>query len=725
MSQLVGRPVPRVDGRDKVTGTARYAADQQVEGLLHAVWVLSTVASGEVRRIDTAEARALPGVVDVYTDRDLPRLDGVLEGFYFKGFVPMQDRQIRHSGQPVAVAVADTFERARDAAARVRVRYRSREPSVAIVDAEEPAFVPPPMFGEANEFSRGDVESGFASADVRLDERFAAPPHHHNPIEPHATTAVWRGDWLTLYEPSQGVVTHRDTVAAAFGLRPEQVRVVAPYLGGGFGTKGVVWPHTLITAAAARLAGRPVKMVLPRAQMYTTTGHRTEFRQRIRVGARRDGRLTAIEHDTTAQLTRTDTGIFNTSIASRTLYDCPNVVVRQRGVRLDMPTSTYTRSPDMSAHFGLETAMDELSWELGIDPVELRLRNYARVDQLTGEPFPGKRLDECYRMAAREFGWSRRNPRPGQVRDGDEYVGWGMATETHTFSFFPASALVRIQTDGSVTVGLATQDIGTGTYTIVTQVAADALDVPMGTVTTSIGDTDLPSAGISAVSATVPSVAGSVDRAARKARAEVIALAVADEESPLYGVPASRVRVREGRLFDSADPTRTDGYGDVVGRHGMTVRAVGNVANRPGHTYGAIFVEVRVHARYGNARVTRAVGAYDVGRALNPRTLRGQVIGGVSWGIGYALMENTEFDRTTGRVVNPNLSTYLVPVNADAPPQVTAMFVDKPDPGSAALGAKGFGETPITGVAPAIGNAIFHATGRRLRELPFTPDKLL
>ena len=722
--RLIGRDVARVDGRAKVTGTARYAADQPVEGLLHGFLVLSTIARGEVTSIDTDEARRGFGVVAVYTHENMPQLT-VPEGFFVQGFLPMQQARIHHNGQPVALVVAQTFEHARDAASRVRVEYRTQPPAIALVDATEDPFAPLPFHGEPNEVTRGDVHRGLAAAAVLLDAEYRSPVHHQNPIEPHATTSVWDGNRVTVYESAQGVNATRAMVAAACRVPEENVRVISPYLGGGFGAKGLVWPHTLLTAAVARDLRRPVRTVLTRAHMYTSAGHRSEFHQRLRIGATRDGRLTAIEHTSTAQLTRTDESVFNPSIATHTLYACPNVHVRQLGVRLDMPTSSFMRSPELTAQFGLETAMDELSHELGIDPVDLRLRNDIHIDQHTGESYTGRHLAHCYRLAADAFGWRRRDSRPGVNRDGDEYVGWGMATETHTFGNFPASANATVGTDGRITVSVATQDIGTGTYTVLSQVAADAAGVPLEQITTTIGDTALPPAGLSVASSTVPSVVPSVDKAARVVRDAVVRLAVADRGSPLYGVPVDRVFVEQGRLFDSRRPSRSDTYRAVVGRHGQPVVADATVENTPGHTYGAVFVEVRVHRRYGRVRVTRVVGAYDPGRVLNRRTLRGQVVGGVNWGVGFALMEHTVVDRTTARVVNPNLSTYLVPVNADAPPRVDALFVDQHDPGSTAIGAKGFGETPMTGVPAAIGNAIFHATGRRLRDVPFTQDKLL
>jgi xanthine dehydrogenase YagR molybdenum-binding subunit len=723
MSGLVGRAVERVDGPAKVTGAARYAADEPVPGVLHGFLVPSTIARGEVLAVDTAAALAHPGVVAVYTHRELPRLT-VPTFPYVKGFLPVQDTAIHHAGQPVAIVLASTVEQAHEAAALVRVRYRAEPPTAVIEDATAPPYLPPPFRDRPNEIVRGDAESALAGAEVVVDARYSSPTHHHNPIEPHATTARWDGDRLTLHETAQGVNVTRSVVATAFGLPPGDVRVIAPYLGGGFGAKGPVWPHTLLTAAAARLAGRPVKLVLSRAQMYTSNGHRAQFRQHLRIGANRRGELTAIAETTTAQLSRTDEAIFNNSASTGLLYACPNVRVRQEGVRLDVATSSYVRSPETTSHFGLETALDELSHAIGLDPVELRRRNHTEVDQQTGRRTGGEHLLDCYRMAADAFGWQRRNPRPGGTRDGDEFVGWGMATETHSYAAMPATAAVTVGVDGRVLLRMATQDIGTGTYTVISQVAADALGVPLADVTARIGDTSLPAAGLSAASATVASVTGPVDRACGAARDAVVRLAVADPRSPLFGLPPEQVVTEHGHLFHTADRDRRDSYRAVVSRSGAPVETTGTAPNVPGHAFGAVFVEVRVHARLGGVRVTRVVTAHDLGRVMNRRTARGQVLGGVTWGLGYALMEHTVLDRRTARVVNPNLSAYLVPVCADVP-SVESLFVDRPDPTSTALGAKGFGETPITGVPAAIGNAVFHATGRRIRDLPITRDKLL
>jgi xanthine dehydrogenase YagR molybdenum-binding subunit len=719
MTELVGRAIDRVDGRAKVTGAARYAADNQIPGLLHGFLVLGTVARGEVTAIDTSAALAVSGVVAVYTHRDMPRLSSI--GFpYPKGFIPMQDTRLHHNGQPVAYVVAETLEQAREAASLVRVDYRAERPVTRIGDALDEVYLPPPFLDEPNEITRGDATSAIEQAEVRVEQDYTNPPHHHNPIEPHTTTAVWAGDTLTLYESTQGVHRTLDVVTAVFGLPPSNVRVIAPYLGGGFGTKAI-WAHTLLTVAAAKLVGRPVKLVLTRAEMYTSTGHRSEFHHRVRLGATRQGRLTAIISATTAQLSRTDDAIYNSSPSVTGLYSCPNVHMRQQGVRLDLPTSTWMRSPEGVAHFGLETALDELSHAAGIDPVELRVRNHSDVHPHTGQPYGSKQLLACYQLAADAFGWARRNPKPGSTKDSDEFVGWGMATETHGFAAFPATAGLTIGLDGRATLRMATQDIGTGTYTVISQVVADGLGLPLAHVTPLIGDSTFPASGISAVSATMPSVIGSVSKAADTARDSVVRLAVADPRSPLHGVPAESVVTENGYLRAG---NRRDSYRDVVSRHGKPVEATGTVLNTPGQSWGAVFVEVRVRPTTGAVRVTRVVGAYDPGRVLNRKTVRGQVIGGVLWGLGFALMEHTLVDPNTARVVNPNLSGYLVPVCADAP-SVEALFVDRPDPSSTALGARGFGETPFTGVPAAIGNAIFHATGRRLRDVPFTQDKLL
>ncbi|SMC69619.1 xanthine dehydrogenase family protein molybdopterin-binding subunit [Kibdelosporangium aridum] len=724
MSQLVGQPIDRVDGRAKVTGAARYTADFQVPSVLYGHMAMSTIGRGRIVSIDTARALAAPGVVAVFTHLNAPRLVPQNPFPYVKGFYPLQDDRIHHNGQPIAYVVARSLEEAIEGANLVQARYEEERPKALLSEHMAAAYLPPPSRNGENEFIRGDVQAGLAQADVRIEQEYTSPTHHHNPIEPSSTVAQWSGDKLTLFETAQGISFSRLTVANGLKIPPENVRIVSKYLGGGFGAKGTVWPHTLLTAAIARELGKPVKFTLSRAQMYTSHGHRAQFHQRLTLGAKKDGTLTSLVNISTQQASSNTDILFNLSESSMLLYAVPNMHVRQQAVRLDIAGASFQRSPETTSHFGLETAMDELSVKLGIDPVELRLRNYSEVNPETRVRWSSKYLRECYAMAAKKFGWSRRNPRPGSMRDGVELIGWGMATEAHTFNALPASAVVTMSPDGKVLAQCGTQEIGTGTYTVMTQVVASGLGVDLGEVTFDLGDTNFPPAGISAASATINSITGAVSQAATSVRDAVIKLAVADPRSPLHGVAPADIAVDHGVMYVKSRRYRNDTYRAVMGRHGQPVSNTATVPNERGYTTGCVFVEVRVDPRVGRVRVTRVVTAHDPGRVMNLKTARSQVIGGVTWGMGYALMEHTVYDPRTARVVNPTLSTYLIPVNADVP-EIDAMFVDRPDPASTALGAKGFGETPITGVPAAIGNAVYHATGRRIRDLPITQDKLL
>jgi xanthine dehydrogenase YagR molybdenum-binding subunit len=724
MTQSIGRPVPRVDGIAKVTGGARYAADTPIPGMTYGSLVLSTIGRGTISAIDTSAAQASPGVLAVLTHLNSPGLMAKLFPNYSKTSVPLQDATVTHSGQIIAAVVATTLEQAQEAATLVNVRYSAQQAKATLADAIGDTYLPPPGYGGSNEFILGDTAAGLAAADVRIEAQFSQPNHHHNPIEPSATVVEWNGDHLTLHQSTQGVGGARRTASTAFGIPAANVRVLATYLGGGFGSKTSTWPHTLAAVMLSRVAEKPVKLVLTRAQMFTLSGHRGEFRQHLTLGAKRDGTLTAIVDITTQQLSRTSENVFSGSVSSRRLYACPNIHTRQQGIRLDMPTASYMRSPEMSSHFGLETALDELSVKLGIDPVELRIRNYTDTDTETGKKFTSKYLLDCYRMAGDAFGWSKRNPTVGSMRAGAELIGWGMATEAHGFSPSPSSASVRFSPDGSVLARSATHDIGTGTYTVMTQVTGAALGIPLGTIRFELADSDFPPATLSASSATVASVTGAVNKAALAVRDAVITLAIADPASPLHGLSADKIRTENGFLIATDGPSRRDSYRAVLGRHGQPIEVTSSSTNTDGYTTGAMFAEVRIDPLIGRIRVTRLVGAYDVGRVMNRQTARSQVLGGMTWGIGYALMEHTIVDRRTARIVNPTLSSYLVPVCADVP-EIQALFVDKPDPGSEALGAKGFGECPITGVPAAIANAVYHATGKRVRDLPITQDKLL
>ncbi|MEV5887025.1 xanthine dehydrogenase family protein molybdopterin-binding subunit [Streptomyces sp. NPDC052020] len=730
MSPIVGSPLTRVDGRAKVTGAATYTADIEVRGALHGFLVLSTVANARVTGVDVRDAERSPGVVAVFTHQNMPELTvPTAQGTaYWKRVIPLQNADIHHSGQPVAYVVAETPEQARHAASLVEVSYDTRAPQADLAAAMDEAFVPTSGLKGPNDITRGDPAAGLAQADVRVDVSYTTPMHHHNALEPSATTAVWDGEKLTIYETAQGINATKATVAEALKVPPANVRVLSRFLGGGFGAKGPVWPHTLITAAIARELRRPVKLVLSRAHAYTSNGHRPETHQRLRIGAKRDGTLTAIEHVTTSQVSRTEELLFNTSEPTRMLYACPHVRVTQRAVALHLPAPSMMRSPEAVASHGLETALDELSCELGMDPIELRMRNYAADNpDEDGAPFGSKHLEECYRRGADAFGWHRRDPRPRSMRDGDTLIGWGMATAGHTAGGRPgAGARVVISASGQAVVQVATHDIGTGTYTVMSQVAAESLGLDIDDVDFQIGDTAYPFAFVSAASATVPGVGAAVNRACTTARRALIDIAVSDTRSSLHGVPADRITVEGGVLCDTDRRTRRDTVRAVVTRHGEPVEATANpLFIPPGYSTGACFAEVRVNPRLGQVRVTRMHGYFDAGRVLNRRTLRSQGIGGAVWAVGFTLSEHTVVDQRLGRIVNPNLSGYLVPVNADIE-EIRMGFVDKPDPANLdALGARGFGETPMTGMTAAIGNAVYHATGRRIRDLPITQDKLI
>lgn len=728
---VVGRPMDRVDGVAKVTGAARYVADSPVPGAVHAVLVMSTIARGRIASVDTSEATGSPGVLGVFTHRTMPRINTPTgeTSRYVKGFFPIQDDRIHHAGQPVAVVVARTLEQAQHAASLVDVSYRAETPQVSLAANLGEAYTPEPgPFGPYT-YERGDVPAGLESADVRVDATYTTPMQEHNAMEPTAAVAAWDGDRLQVLVSTQSITDVTNSLVEAFGLPRENVRVSCTRLGGAFGGKGLAWPQPILAAAVARQVRRPVKLVLTRADTYTSHGHRAENRHRLRIGADRDGRLTAIDHTITQQASRTDELAVNGPEPTKILYACRNVRTELRVVRLDLPTAQFVRSPETTANHALESTLDELAAELRIDPVELRIRNWSAVNQESGERHGSSHLRECYRRGARRFGWSRRDPRPGSMRDRDgTLIGWGMATASHVSGGLNAAgATVRITEDGAARIRSGTQDLGTGTYTVMTQVGAETLGLPAGSVTFELGDSSFPQAPASVSSTTVPSVGAAVARAAARARRRVVDLAVADPRGPLHGLPADRVGARDGYLFDTERPSRRTAYREVMRRHGRRIE----VTERPPesgtpmrYSFGAYFAEVGVHPRLGQVRVRRVVGVFDPGRVLNPKTARSQAVGGAIWCIGVTLTEHALVDHRLGRIVAPNLSGYLMPVSADVP-DMDMSFIDRPDPSSDALGARGFGEVPSTGLTAAIGNAVHHATGHRFRDLPITPDKVI
>ena len=722
----VGAPLSRVDGRLKVTGKALYAAEHDVDGAVHAVIVDASIGRGRITSIDTGAAEAHPGVLRVISHRNAPNLpyrdnpgSNNPPGRRLRVF---QDDRVVFHGQPVAVVIASTLEAAQHGASLVEVRYEAETPSTDLHEAEP---------GAPTDYARGDAEAGLSNAAVRLDLAYELARNHHNPMEPHATIARWDGDKLTVWDKTQWVMGTHDELAAVFDLPADAVRVISPFVGGGFGSGLRCWPHTIVAALAARVTRRPVKLVLSRKQMYFGTGFRPSYEYRLRLGSDRRGRLNAAIHDIDAETSSFET--FNEAVmsAGQMLYSMPNVRQSYRTVPLDVNTPIWMRGPGFaSASFVIESAMDELAHELGVDPIELRRRNEPREDESTNEPFSTRRLSECYTVGAREFGWDRRDPRPRSTRDGDQLIGLGMAAGVYDPGRFPAQARARLDADGTAVVEAATSDMGPGTYTSQTQVAADALGLTMRTVTFRLGDSLYPPTSPHGGSATMASVGSAVVDACNQVRQQAVKLAVEDRESPLYGVTADHVVVRNGRLHVQNNPARGETYKSLLARNDRSHLEANGTYDGPGSersayfAYNATFAEVAVDANLGLVRVRRMLGVYDAGRIISPKLAQSQAFGGIVGGIGTALLEHTVTDHRDGRIVNASLAEYLVPVNADVP-EIKAIYLDGEDNAGNLLGVKGLGEVVQVGVAAAIGNAVFNATGRRIRQLPITVEALL
>jgi xanthine dehydrogenase YagR molybdenum-binding subunit len=688
----IGKPLDRVDGRLKVTGAAVYAAENPVGQPVHAVIVSSAVSSGTVKDIDVRAAKAAPGVLAVLAYGTAPKLpdankqntpqDKILQ--------LLQDDAVHYPDQPVAVVVAETLERAQHAADLVKVTYETRPGAydlAAASDSYKPDHAGPR--GETDT-TRGDVAAGLAAAKFKVSATYTTPVHTHHPMEMHATIAEWQmGDRLTVYDSTQGIFNVRERLATIFGIDKQNVRVIDKFVGGGFGSKGSPWSHVALAAMAARVVKRPVKLVVTRAQMSSLVGHRPVTIQDIQLGCDSAGKLTAIEHRVRSETSRFDEFVEPSALQTRHIYACPNVVTQHRVTKLDISTPTFTRAPgEATGTYALEAAMDELAYAANIDPLELRIRNYSTMDEQEKKPFSSKELMACYKSASAKFGWSKRTMAPRSMHDGSWLVGWGMATATYPARQMPASARATRRTDGTFLVQAGTQDIGTGTYTIMTQIAADALGVPVDKVTFELGDTNLPEAPLSAGSMTAATVGPAVKLACGKLREAM-----------------------------KAQPT-----GELTAEHRTEVSKDHEKWSM--HSHGAVFADVRVDEELGIIRVARVVAAYAGGTILNAKTARSQLIGGVVWSLGMALEEEAVRDRKTGRVITRDLADYHVPVHADVP-DIDITFVAETDPHVNEVGAKGLGEIGNTGASAAIANAVFHATGKRVRELPIRLDKLL
>ncbi|MDC0708671.1 xanthine dehydrogenase family protein molybdopterin-binding subunit [Stigmatella sp. ncwal1] len=739
-TRLLGQPVSRVDGRAKVTGEARYAAEFHVPGLIYGQVVSSTIARGRIKKIDASEALQLQGVLQVFTHENRPRLawfdrsyrdDDSPSGSPFR---PLADDKIVYSGQPIALVVAETFELARHAASLVRIEYevhshetdlRARRDKAYVPAQGKDGFEPPPK-------PRGHADKAFAKAAVQIDAEYESAVEHHNPMEPHASTVIYGDDGsLTIYDKTQGVQNSQKYVSNVFNLSKDEVHILSPFVGGAFGS-GLRPQYQLFMAVmAARELKRSVRVSLTRQQMFTF-GHRPATLQRVALGAAQDGTLEAVIHEAVGETSRFEDYIEVVVNWAGMLYQCDNVRLDYKVAQLDCYTPLDMRAPGaVLGVYALECAMDELAHRAGLDPLALRLKNYAERDQNKDKPFSSKELRACYHQGAERFGWARRSPAPRSMREGKQLVGWGMATGIWDAMQQPSSAKAVLSIDGKLTVSSATSDIGTGTYTVMTQIAAETLGLRIQDVTFKLGDSSLPMAPMEGGSWTVASVGSAVKEACEKVREHLFKFARKVEGSPLAKARPEEVVFTEGCIRLAAEPDKAVTLTQAMRQGGvLSLEEEALAVPDPKQlqytrsTHSAVFAEVKVDEDFGTVRVTRVVSAIAGGRILNPKTARSQILGAVVWGIGMALEEETAIDQTLGRFMNHNLAEYHVPVHADVR-GIEVLFVDEDDSIVNPLGAKGLGEIGIVGVAAAIANAVFHATGKRVRSLPITLDKLL
>lgn len=704
MSTALGQPVSRPDGPAKVTGLALYTADVPAPGAAHAVMVPASIARGRILGFDLTDAVAAPGVIAVLTHENAPRLGRVTVPLAGEAVLPLQEPVVRYQGQVVALVVGDTLENATEAARLVRVDY-APEPFDADLDAALGRAEPvAEFFGIPLSRRIGDWAAAWDGAGARVEASYRTADRHHAAIEPGAVLASWHDGRLDVWDATQGVTDTRNCLAQALGLEPDGIRVRTGFIGGGFGGKGWGWPYQILAAVAARQVGGTVKLVLTRAQSFTAHGYQPATRQSVALAATADGRLTGIRHDTVMAGSHVGDHVEAAGWDTHPLYSWPAVSIDHDVVRLDRGNPAAMRSPFGGVGLvAVESAIDEMAHGLGMDPLELRQRNHADIDPGDGLPFSSKKLRECYAEGAHRFGWTARSHAPRSMRDGKELVGWGMATALLRAFRFPASARVSLDRDGRVLVETGTQDFGQGLSTVLPQIAADALGVPIGRVGLAIGDSTLPVAPFTGGSSVTMSVGSAVHDAALKLRARLVKGGANGPE----GYSGALAALGVDRL--SAD-------GSWAPDEAAAKSAL--------FSFGAVFAEVRVDVDIPVPRVSRVVGVYSAGRILSPKAARSQMTGGIVWGIGQALLESSETDPRLGRFLSKDLSGYLVPANADVP-DIDASFVEEHDPDVGPLGARGIGELGALGIGPAISNAVFHATGMRVRDVPIRLEHLL
>lgn len=731
----LGRAVSRVDGPLKVTGQAKFAAEIELDDMLYAALAYSTVASGRIASMDTSAAESAPGVALVMTWRNAPRMapPPIMmtkpKAAGASDLPVMQDDRIHWNGQPVAVVLAGTQEQADHAKSLIRVSYEAGPAVTSFEQALQNARVPDTVLGEPPEVKIGDAEAALAAAEFQVDQVYTTPRHNHNAIELHAATVAWQGDRLVVHDATQMVNATAWTLAQIFRIPEENVRVISPFVGGGFGGKGL-WDHQILAAAASKLVGRPVRVMLSREGVFRAVGGRTTTRQRVALGARADGTLAALIHTGTAAMTPHNNCPEQFTFPARHLYATDTLYVQQKVADMNMVVNTFMRAPGESVGtFALESALDELAHQMSLCPVELRSRLEPEKDPSSDHPFSSRHLVEARDKGAERFGWSRRSATPGARREGEWLVGMGMATATYPYMRMPGGkARIRLGADGRAVVQTASHEMGMGTATVQAQHAAARLGLPLENVVFEYGDTALPAGTLAGGSSQTASIGAAVIAAHGELLKSL--LKMAGKDSPLAGLDADEIECRDGGIGHHAEPAHWESYADILARGGVGEISAEAAAPPPletmkysMHSYGAHFCEVRVNAVTGETRVSRFLGSYDCGRILNPKTATSQFKGGIVMGLGLALTEETFFDERSGRIMNPSLAEYHVPVQLDVP-AIEVMWTDIPDPHSP-MGAHGIGEIGITGVGAAVANAIFNATGKRVRHLPITLDKLL
>jgi xanthine dehydrogenase YagR molybdenum-binding subunit len=731
---IIGTAVPRIDGPLKVSGSAIYTADFHFPGMAYAVPIGSTIAKGSITNLDTGEAEKIPGVIAILHRGNIGNIYRSAPDLTFSAYVderrpPFDDDKIYYSGQYVALAVAESFEIASEAAAAVKVSYQEETPDVS----EE--LVP-----EGNtkiHSSRGDMDTAFASAPVKVDETYVTPVETHNPIELHASVAIWDGKKFTLYETTQGVVNHRAVMAQVLGVPKENIQVISTFLGSGFGGKLFPWPHSTLAGVAARKLNRPVKLVVTRRSMFTNVGHRPVTQQRIRLGATVDGKLVSFQHDYVNHTSILDQYEENCGEATPYLYSVPNLKVTSGLTRRNVGTPTAMRGPGaVPGLFATESALDELAVKLNLDPVELRLRNEPEKDESNGLPFSSRHFQECLKVGAEKFGWWKRTPAVGSMRQGDLILGWGVAACSWIAERFACEANVEFRSDGTVRVTCGTQDIGTGTYTILAQLVSAKTGMPLDRIQVLLGDTSLPPGPISGGSMVTSSVIPAVGAAAEQAISTLLYAASQVRGSRFAGKELADLALTNGKIHEKNGTPESGLPYDAVLRQINVGEAIGtgksgatffNPDFKPTHSthsYGAHFVELSWDPEIARLRVSRVVSVIDAGRIINQKPARNQIEGAIVMGIGMALFEETRYDPETGAPVNSNLADYCMAVNADMPP-IDVTFLDYPDYVLNEYGARGVGEIGLAGVAAAIASAVYHATGVRVRRLPIKIEDLL